>query len=174
MPMILLYLKKLKIKNMKKILLGFLLLVSIMSFGQVKREQIIDEKIGKINFKYIKIINIEKNEVSYLVYLGFQNEKYKSITDTKSIGFFDKESLNEFNKDLNTVKTQMLLKEKVSISWNRSLYNLTLYDFSFALYLENVKGVKGYTTLNVDEVNKLIENISKIDFGKDGLLVETN
>ena len=138
-----------------------------MSFGQIKREKLIDERIGNISFVYGKATDIEQNDISYGVYLIFQNIKYKSITDTKIIGFHDKESLNEFIKDLNVVKTQMLLKEKVSIAWSRKLYNLYFYDFSYNLYLENVKGVPGYTTLNINDVDKLIEVLGKIDFGKD-------
>lgn len=160
---------------MKKIILGItLLLLTSISFGQVKREKLIDEKIGKISFRYAKSTDLEKNEIIYFVYLGFQNEKYTSITDIKSVSFFDKESLNEFIKDLNAAKTQMLLKQKTDLSWNRKKYNLAFYDFSFDLYLKQATGTEAYTTLDEKTVDKLIEVLMKIDFGKDALLTTSN
>jgi hypothetical protein len=155
---------------MKKLLLMAILLISVASFGQVKRENIIDERIGEISFSYKKITDLEKSEITYLVYLGFQNQKYSSISDIKSIGFFEKDNLANFIKDLKSAHEQMLLDEKISIDWRKERYNLKLYDFSKALYLESTRGTGGYTTLNLKNLEKLLEYLSKIDFGKDILL----
>lgn len=155
---------------MKKVLLVTILLISILSFGQVKRENFIDEKIGEIYLTYKKTTDLEKSEISYHVYLGFQNQKYSSISDIKSFGFFEKEKLENFIKDLKSAHTQMLLNEKISIAWERETYNLIFYDFSNNLYLEAGKGVKGYTTLNLQNLEKLLGYLSQIDFGKDILL----
>jgi hypothetical protein len=157
-------------KKMKKITLRILLLVTAISFGQTKNEKLIDQKIGKINFLYDKSTELETKEIRYLLYLGFQNEKYKSITDIKSVAFNDKESITQFIKDLNTAKTQMQSKEKIDLKWNRKRYNLALYDFSTALYLQKSSDSDAYTTLTLKDVEKLITTLLKIDFGNDTLL----
>ena len=157
---------------MKKILSICTLLFCIISSGQVKKQTLLKETIGTTNLEYIKSTDIEINKISYLVYLSFQNQKYSSITDFKIIGFYDQESINVLIKDLTGAQKQMLLNEKVSVKWNKSNYNLDLYDFSPNLYLSSTKGVSGYTTLNSKQVGNLISNLSKIDFGKDTLLIK--
>ena len=147
-----------------------LLFIGFIGNAQTKRENLLSDKVGTINIKYIKSTDLDKNDIYYFVYLSFQNEKYTTITDTKSLGFKDKESLSEFVKDLNTAKTQMDLNQKVNLSWNRNNYNLKLYDFTNVLYITQSDGVKGYCTINNNLVEKLIQLLSKIDFGKDELL----
>ncbi len=44
---------------MKKLILGAILLFSVLSFGQIKREKLIDERIGNISFVYGKATDIE-------------------------------------------------------------------------------------------------------------------
>lgn len=155
-----------------KLLICVLFSITQLANAQTKTENLLSEKSGKINVKYIKSTNLEKNEVNYLLYLGFQNENYQTITDIKSLGFNNPLFIDAFLKDLIAVKTQMDLKEKVNLSWNRKYYNLKLYDFTPALYLSQSDGVKAYCTIDVKEVDKLIKLISKIDFGKDVLLEE--
>jgi hypothetical protein len=155
---------------MKKVLLVLWLLVFYNGFSQVKRENLFKEKIGSVNLEYTKSIDLQSNTQNYYVFLMFQNQKYIQITDTKIISFYDQEKFNEFIKDLKSAYQQMLLKEKVEISWTKADYSLILYDFSKALYLESKKGVSGYTTLNLKQVENLIQSLSKIEIGKDVLL----
>lgn len=153
---------------MKKVLFVLLFSFSFVAFSQVKNETIMKEKIGSLTIEYNKKTNLENSNVDYRVYLLFQNQKYRSIVDTKIISFYSQESLDEFIKDLNASYKQMLTKEKVDISWSKNDYRLDLFDFSKSLYLNSVKDT-GYTTLSIKQVESLIKNLSRIEFGKDAL-----
>jgi len=154
---------------MKKLLIALFLLISFSAFAQTKKTKILEEKIGAINLSYSKNVDLDKNETHYFCSLIFQNAKYTSISDIKAISFVDKNELEAFTKDLNKIYEQILLDEKVDFSFKRTEYSLVLYDFSPNLYLNSFKGVTGYTILGKPLVKKLIDNLSKIDFGSDTL-----
>lgn len=151
---------------MKKInYLIIALLIASFSYAQKKRITISESKIGELINSYTKSINLETNDTLYLVYSGFQNEKYKTITDIKSVSFFRKEDLQEFIKDLKSALIEM--ESKVSMNWKRERYNLDLYDFSNQLYLqEPPKKGSGYTLLTKKVVAEYIAWLETIDFGK--------
>lgn len=156
----------------KTLLLLFMLSVAtpFFSYGQTKRVNLLSVKVGTVDVKYIKSVDLEKNETFYTAYLAFQNSKYTSITDTKFIFFQSKSELETFLKDLNIIYKQMLLDEKINLSFDKENYRLTLYDFSPNLYLRNVKDVSGSTILSKRFAKELIDNLSQIDFGNDVLL----
>jgi len=153
---------------MKKLLFTLCLLISFSAYSQTKKTKILEEKIGAINLSYSKNVDLNKNETYYFCSLIFQNAKY-TIPDIKAISFVDKNELEAFTKDLNKIYEQILLDEKVDFSFKRTEYSLVLYDFSSNLYINSVKGVTGYTILGKPLVKKLIDNLSKIDFGSDTL-----
>ncbi len=138
--------------------------------AQIKRNTLLEKKIGPINLEYTKIVDIDRNNTRYMVSLTFQNEEYKSIIDVKVIGFFDSTKLNEFIQDLNSAFKQMELNEKVDMTWGKKDYNLQLYTFSKDLYLYSVNSVPGKTILNTKKVSSLSTALSKIQYGKDEIL----
>ena len=87
---------------MKKNICTIFLLIGFVNFGiaQVKSVKLLDNRIANIHLIYEKSIDLEKGDTLYMVYMGFQNARYSSITDIKSIALFDIETLNEFLKDL--------------------------------------------------------------------------
>lgn len=151
---------------MKKLLL--LLFISTLIVGidaQSKKLDLSSIKIGSIEGKYTKVVDIEKNDTSYYLYLGFQNEKYKAIVDIKSLFFTNQDDLIEFIKDLKLAMSEM--ENKVSMNWDRKLYRLDLYDFTNYLYIsESSSKSNGYTSLNKKNLNKLILWLETIQFGK--------
>jgi hypothetical protein len=160
---------------MKKQFLGLCLFLSIcnISIAQTKRENILNEKVGTISLSYTKITDVEKSNVDYLIYLGFQNAKYQTITDIKSIAFMDTTNFNKFKTDLLNAYKILEKGEKVEMSWDNLFYKLNLYDFSKSIYIFEPKGTGGYTILTKRQLGKLLENLSVIDYGKDQLLPES-
>lgn len=154
---------------MKKLLLTLCLLISFSAFAQTKKTKILEEKIGTVNVTYSKNTDLDKDETYYFCSLIFQNAEYSSITDLKVISFMDIDELQAFIIDLRKIHYQMILDEKIDFSFKRTEYSLVLYDFSPNLYINTVKGVPGHTILGKNFVKKLIDSLSKIDFGSDTL-----
>lgn len=156
---------------MKKVLLGLLVLLSISASAQIKRDKFIDRYAGgNVKLTYLRSVDLDKGDTTYMVFFIFQNAKYTSITDTKIIGLYDKASIEQWMKDMRSAYKQMITGEKVSIDWTRDKYKLTLYDFSNNLYFAEAKGTGGYTMMSKKNVAELMEFVSTIDFGKETLL----
>jgi len=156
---------------MKKLLVLAVLLISSLSIGQTKRVPIFSEKIGTVELTYQKAIYLDNSSpTKYYAFIAFQNEEYKTIVDSKIIGFFSQETLTEFITDLKSVQEQMLTKEKVTIDWTKSNYKLQLYEFNVGnLYINTIQRGKGHTIINLKNVTKLIEKLSLIEIGKEEL-----
>lgn len=152
---------------MKKLLLKSLLaiLLAVSMNAQKKTIDVSLIKIGQISGKYSKVIDLEKNDTLSYVYLGFQNFKYKSISDIRSVFFPKQEDLKSFIEDLKTALPE--IGSKQNIDWKRQLYSISVFDFSNNLYLfERPSKGDGYTTLNKKELEKLIEWLDSIQIGK--------
>lgn len=158
------------LKNiMKKFIsttLFFLITLNLL-VAQKKNEEIFHLKAGPIDGGYKKLIDIDKQDTLHYIYLGFQNQKYQSITDIKSIMITKKVILDEFQKDLKTAYKEMLKGEKISLAWEREDYKLNLYDFTKSIYISEGKGTGGYTILSKNQLATLIELLYQIDLGKD-------
>ena len=105
-----------------------------------------------------------------MVYLGFQNAKYSTITDIKSVAFFDTSNFNKFKIDLLNAYKILDKGEKVEMFWENSNYKLNLYDFSKNIYITEPKGTGGYTAISKRQLGKLLENLFVIEYGQDQLL----
>ena len=141
-------------------------LVSFVSLGQNKMVKIYNEKIGLVSATYLLFTDLESHDSIYAVSFSFQNAKYTSLTDTKSIIIHNKESLNELIKDFKSAYNQLILDEKVSMDWNKKEFSLSLYDFSKNIYFkQGSNSYDGYTMLNKNQTGKLLEYLSKIEFG---------
>ncbi len=150
---------------MKQFALAVLLFASTHAIGQTKEVIISKESIGSISCKYALSINMDKGDTLRYIYIGFQNEKYSSITDIKSIAFHalkDSAGIIKFNKDLRAAVLEM--GSKTEMSWSRDAYDLALFDFTDKLYVIEGKKGSGYTTLSKKQVFQLIDWLDKIGF----------
>lgn len=154
---------------MKSISLVIFLFCSISLSAQVKRDKFLEKNAGNLKITYQKITDMDKDITSYVVYLSFQNEKYKSLTDIKVVGLYNVADIEQCKKDMKSAFKQMF-GGKVNMDWMRERYKLTLFDFTSDLYFYDVKGVGGYTIMSKRAVSDFIEIISTIDFGKETLL----
>ena len=157
---------------MKKLLFLLLSTLVVNANAQIKRIKLLEKEIGPITLLYQKSVNLDTGDSLYFAFLGFQNAKYTSITDRKSIAFSDNSKLNEFIKDLKSAHKLMELDEKVSMEWKKESYSIILYDFTKELYLETKRGVGGYTIINKNGVLNLINVLLRIQLGKDEVLPE--
>lgn len=133
--------------------------------AQTKKIDISKLKIGAISALYAKSIDIEKNDTIFYVYLGFQNAKFKSISDMKSVFLSKDEETKNLLKDLKSALPEIGTKQ--SIAWKKDLYGITLYDFSNGLYFyENPSKGSGYTVIQKNDVEKLISWLESFEFGK--------
>jgi hypothetical protein len=155
---------------MKNILIGLFLLLSISVSAQVKRDKYLEKVAGNLKITYQKITDMDNDKITYSVYLSFQNDKYKSLTDIKVIGLYSAADIEAITKDMKNVFKQMFSGEKTNMDWTREKYKMTLYDFTTNMYFAEAKGTGGYTIMPKRAVSDFIEIISTIDFGKDILL----
>jgi len=152
---------------MKKFIILFLLSTfSLVVTAQNKTVKISELQIGVLSCKYSMRIDLEKKDTIRYIYLGFQNAKYSSITDIKSVMFDvskDSTDVYDFKKDLKMALSE--IGNKTSISWDKKNYSVALYDFNNKLYLrEASKDGSGYTLLTKGQVEKLIDWIDIIGF----------
>ena len=154
---------------MKNLLLGLFILLSTSLFAQVKREKFIEKYAGNLKITYQKTTDVESNDIRYGVFLLFQNDKYKTLDDTKIVLLTSVVELEQCKKDVISAFKQMF-GGKVDMSWVRDKYKIHLYDFSSDMYFIEGKGTGGYVIMNRRAVSDFIEIISTINFGKDTLL----
>lgn len=152
---------------MKKILLISLLFLcySNSTMAQKKRVDVSKSDIGGLMLTYAKSIDLEIKDTIYYVSVGFQNLKYKTITDVKSVFITKDIELKAFTKDLKTAIVEMETKQ--NIEWKKDLYVLALYDFSNRLYISErpTKG-SGYTTISKKDAEELVKWLESFEFGK--------
>lgn len=135
---------------MKKLLLGALLLLSIVSFCQTTEIK----TIFKSDFGYEISNSITKQGITTYFYWGYQNQEYKHITDIGSIFITKKVNLKLFADKL----SEFSKKERgVNISFNNAKFSILLYDFSEMIYVEDNRGK--YMTLSKNSAKKLADEI---------------
>jgi hypothetical protein len=115
---------------------------------------------------YAKSINLELNDTLYYIYIGFQNFKYRHMSDPRSIILTTQDDLNALIKDLKTALPE--IGTKVNIDWNRKLYGISLWDYTDSLILrESPDDGDGYTFLDKQEAEKFLDWLTSIQIGKD-------
>jgi hypothetical protein len=153
---------------MKKIILSLgiiiILFSTINTIAQKNTVEITTTQIAKLKGKYSKVINSEKKDTSYFVFMSFAYFNGNTF-DLGSISFIDKEGVNEFITDLKTALPET--GNKIKKEWKRKAYIISLYDFSAKLFLHGdpKEGDKN-TSLTKEEVEKLITWLESFEFGK--------
>jgi hypothetical protein len=93
------------------------LFCSLTLSAQVKRDKFLEKNAGNHKITYQKITDMDKDITTYVVYLTFQNEKYKSITDIKLVGLYNVSDIEQCKKDMKTAFKQMFSVDKVNMDW---------------------------------------------------------
>jgi len=151
---------------MKNLYLYFLIyFLSFSIYSQNKRVSISTAKIGAIDCKYAKSINLERKDTIYYTFIGFKDERYKTLDETASIMIADDKELQKLVSDLKLSLSEM--DSKPDLNFTREQYKIYLFNFTELLYLYQTpsKG-DGYTTLTKKEVDEFIVWLEKINFGK--------
>lgn len=152
---------------MKSAFLVLFFFLPISLYSQKRTINYIDKKIGKTDFTYSKIDDLDRNKTIYSVSMVFNNEKYSKISDTRAITIISKQELDLFIKDLQKCFKLMFEKEQGDFSFERSSYRLTLYNSSPDLLLSDTRPglTSGGTFLKKIDVVELLETLSTIRFG---------
>lgn len=162
-----------------------LILICFLFFGntltaQVKYLTIIEQYKNNYYLNYKKKVDFNTKESSFSFFFIFQTNNQLSTSfetngslntskiNSKSIAIFSKEELNQFFNDLKSCYKEMKSNQKVDISWERSNYRLSLYNFSKNLYVY-VDDTDAKTILSQKDVIKILEIIARIDFGTEVL-----
>ena len=111
-------------------------------------------KTSTVSFKNSEVYDLGGGDTIKYLYLSFQNEKYTTIRDLKSIMISTDFDVLEFKNDLKTALSEM--KTKSSINWDRKEYKMSVYGFTNTLYLMD-KSMRGHTQLKYKEVEKIIQ-----------------
>jgi hypothetical protein len=142
---------------MKKILF-ILLLVPLFAISQTSQRVTISKlDIGKMNCKHEIYMN--GSDTMNYIWLGFQNDKYTQITDTRSVMFpisKDSTDVRQFISDLKQAINNAGSKQ--NLSWERSRYSIGVsdYDDFITIYEAKSKGT-GYTELKKEWAAELVK-----------------
>ena len=140
-------------------------------YGQKKTIDLLKGNVGPYDCTYSKVINMDKGDTIFYLYMGFKNAKYKAITDLQSLFFKDQTALDKFIADLKSALIEMDNKTS-QVSWTGKEYSIDKYDFSQALYISDEKGA--YPTLTKKQVEKLIAWLERFKIGTDEIKPDTN
>lgn len=149
--------------KVKLSLLTLLMCLSFNSFSQRKSTDLISNRIGTVKWNFKQMTDLSSNDTTYYLWGGFQNYKYSTITDIKSVFMSSQSQLDELISDLKMVYSEM--DKKQSISWDKKLYILKLVNYTDEMYLGDPDG-RGYTYLTKRQVEKTIEFLESIKFPK--------
>ena len=163
---------------MKKLLILTLCILSLQLYSQKSNKTIYEKKIGSLDCKFDRVIDLSKSDTSYYIYCGFQNIKYSSITDLGSIFLTNQTDLLKTIEDLKECVKYMDDKS-ISYSIDNKRYVGTkseevkgrfyIYDFSKNLYISDLSQLtEKYTTINKKKLLKWIDWLEMV--GNDNLL----
>lgn len=151
---------------MKRLLIIPLVVLQLFVFGQTKTVTIIKEKIETINIEYQKVINIENNDTSYMVFIWFQNSVYSTITDIRVILLYTNVLLSEFIKDISDAQKQT---GKDDVDWDRKYYKIHFSGETKFITLYDERYI-GYTYLYSKKmIDRFISVLKSINLSKDYL-----
>lgn len=145
-----------------------IIVTSYTGMAQIKSEIISEAKIGPVDCRYEKIIDLDKGDTSTSVGMWFQNKENGGFLDYVDIRYIDFIITNDstdffdFIKDLKTAFSEM--GSKSNINWKSKNYELELYEWDKSLYLlepEEASG-DGYTHLSKSQTEKLINWVESL------------
>jgi hypothetical protein len=118
--------------------------------------------VANIQCKYSKVVDKESGDSLLYVILLFQNAKYQTITDVKSIMISTKEDLTEFKNTISEIVKTVESDPKSNVTYSKGTFQVYKYDFSKNIYLAPKDG-NGFTNLSTKQATKLIEFLDKVD-----------
>ncbi len=152
---------------MKTILL-ILIISPLFCQAQKITQKILKAEVGHFDCNYSRVIDKGTDDTAYYVFMGFQNLKYSSIVDTKSLFFTKKEHFEKFIADLDSAALYINNKS-VEINWEGGDYSIYKWTDAKTLYVYEMD-TEGYTSLNEKQLTQLLVWLKQIDFGKDEVI----
>ncbi len=149
----------------------FVLLLFSFASAQTKNIKIFGKKHDGIEVEYRKLVDFEKKDTSYFIWITFNNASYSRISDLRFITISDTNTLAQFKMDLLAAFKQQYLKEKASMAWRKEEYTIRLNESNFML-LEDKRSI-GYCYLYRKNAERILVSLNRINFGSDQLLPES-
>ncbi len=150
------------------ILVVFVFLIVNVAKSQTKTVTLLEKNINSLKVKYIKISNLDSDEIQYKFSLDFSKPTNSYSEHLKGINFETKIEYNAFYKDLTSAYTQMNSGEAADVKWDREKYRLSLYDTTIIpipdLILAENDDLSTKIRLNKRNLNELLKLMSSIDF----------
>ncbi len=146
----------------------FVFLIVNVAKSQTKTITLLERNINSLKVKYIKISNLDSDEIQYKFSLDFSKPTNSYSEHLKGINFETKIEYNAFYKDLTSAYTQMNSGEAADVKWDREKYRLSLYDTTIIpipdLILAENDDLSTKIRLNKRNLNELLKLMSSIDF----------
>ena len=152
---------------MRKLFTLALCALSMSCIAQTKKMDLSRKEIGPLRpALYKQEINLETGDTIRYIIMLFQNVRYSSITDTKSIMFLnperDSSNVLKFIEDL---KAAQLESDKgVDMTWEHPMYNIRVKEKDKAIYLIDPTGTTGYTYLTMRQSDMLLDWFASLGF----------
>lgn len=146
---------------MKKLITTILILVAVQGIAQKKTVVVSDLRIGYTHLEKAISIDLDKGDSLKYIYISFKNDKYKSITDIKSVILTNEEDYNQFRTDMKLATQEMSTGS--NINWARDAYTLSVYDFTNTVYLSDKRRL-GSTQLYKKNLNKITQWLDANEF----------
>jgi hypothetical protein len=134
--------------------------VAVLGMAAAFGQRVADAKSEfKSSYPFISAKHMET-----MVYIGFQNLEYSTITDIHAIGLYSDEDLQEFIKALEGAISRC--KNKTTVYWGGELENKTwrvyVYDFNNAVYISDTGRISGHTVLSAKKAQKMVDWLKTI------------
>lgn len=154
---------------MKNLILMFFVFLNLnIAKSQTKTITLIERDINSLKVKYLKISNLDSDDIQYKFSLDFSKPTNSYSQNLKVINFETKIEYNAFYKDLTSAYKQMNSGEAADVKWDRDKYRLSLYDTTLItipdLILAENDDLTTNIRLNKRNVYELLKLMSSIDF----------
>jgi len=146
---------------MKKLITTILILAAVQVIAQRKTVKVSELRVGYTHLQKAISIDLDKGDSLKYVYISFKNDKYKSITDIKSVILYSVDEYNQFRKDMKLAFQEMTTGS--SINWARDEYTISVYDFTNTVYLSDKRRLRT-TQLYKKDLNKITQWLDSNEF----------
>ena len=146
---------------MKKLIVAILVLAAVQGIAQRKTVKVSELRVGFTHLEKAISIDLDKGDSLSYVYISFKNDKYKTITDIKSVILYSAEEYNQFRKDIKLAFQEMTTGS--NINWARDEYTISVYDFTNTVYLSDKRRL-GTTQLDKRELPRITKWLDANEF----------
>jgi hypothetical protein len=120
---------------MKKYLLSISVLFIIITqcYSQEIDSTISKTRFGDMNCEFVKVKNLDNKNVSYRIFILFNNQKYSQIRDLGVIGIYNENFKTDFINDL--LKLKSICGTNQSVTINKEKYRISVMKVGYTMVI---------------------------------------